>query len=182
MAMKNGYPLALALLTFLAGPAAASTAAHSAPPQAAAAQQAQGYQVDRFDVSIERWRKSQALYWRRQQYAHITPLAGTKAYYRKADLIEAQMHITYAGVDLAINQNVKQALSQLDQAKSLIKSGEKGAGQDELTEIGQVTRELDKIKSEINPEPPIAAHNKDPRKRLLGVALALRHIVMPPGG
>ena len=136
------------------------------------------HHVSRADASIRRWMKAQALYWRRQEFHSIAPLAGTKDYYRKAQLIEAQRHLDYANAALSIDESENEAFDELDKAMSLIKLAETGASQDELTQINQITKELDRIRENIKKLPPLNKRTEQSQQDLTGVANALKRLVI----
>lgn len=178
--MANNYRrlLMLASVIFMitAGPTLA--AAQQTPQGGENLEDQNNHPVDRADASIRRWMKAQAQYWRRQEYASIASLAGTKAYFRKAELIEAQRHLDYAKVALAIDQSQQEAFDEFDKAMELIKSAEKGASQDEMTQINQITKELDRIRGDIKKLPPLNERTKQSQLDLTGVANALKRLVI----
>lgn len=178
MAHNDCRRLLIALFACLAGTASSLALAQTGDAQDtnAVATVANGRHVDKFDDSIRRWMKSQALYWRREQYAGMASLAGTKEWYRKSHLINAQLYIQYANVAVDINDNGKQALDDLNYAESLIKEGERGAGKSETTQINQVTDAIDQVKSEITQSPSAGAGAQKTKSELIGIFKALRHI------
>jgi len=179
MANKDSHLLIIALFALLMGGGSSGALAQTGDAQDHNRVDAlpNSHDVDRFDDSIRRWMKSQAVYWRRQQYADIASLQGTKEFYRKSHLINAQLYIQYAKVALGINDNGKQALDDLDHAMSLIKEGEKGAGKSETTQINQLTSEIDRIKGNIKQASSPSVQAQKEKKDLDGVFMALRHIV-----
>lgn len=179
MATKDSHRLIVALFAFLMGGGPGHAFAQTGDAQDRNAVEAlpNGRTIDRFDDSIGRWMKSQAQYWRRRQYADIASLHGTKEFYRKSHLINAQLYIQYAKVALEINDNGKQARHDLDHAMALIREGEQGAGKSETTQIKQVTGELDRIKGNIKPASIPSSQIRKDKKDLDGVFIALRHIV-----
>lgn len=178
--MANNYRrlLTLASVTFMLT-AGSGLAATKQTPQGGGNEEDQStHQVDRADASIRRWMKAQAQYWRRQEYSSISTLAGSKDYYRMANLIEAQRHLDYAKVALGIDESEQEAFDELDKAMSLLKLAENGASQDELTRINQITKELDRIRGDIKKLPPLKKRTKQSRQDLTGVANALKHMVI----
>jgi hypothetical protein len=158
--------------------AGSSLAAAQTPQGGSDDEDQRTHPVDRADASIRGWMKAQAQYWRREEYSAISSLAGTKDYYRKAELIEAQRHLDYAKVALGIDQSEQEAFDELDKAMSLIKLAENGASQDELTQINQITMELDRIRGDIKQLPPLKERTEQSRQELTGVANALKRLVI----
>lgn len=178
--MANNYRrlLTLASVTFMMTAGSTMAVAQQTPQGTGDEADQSTHPVDRADASIRRWMKAQAQYWRREQYHSIAPLAGSRDYYRKADLIEAQRHLDYAKVALGIDQSEQEAFDELDKAMSLIKLAGKGATQDEMTQINQITKELDRIRGEIKKLPPLNKRTKQSQEELTGVAKALKRLVV----
>lgn len=161
-----------------AAPAVALGQTGDAEDSNATAKVANPYVLDQFDNAIGVWMEAQATYWRREQYADIRSLAGTKAWYSKSDLIDAQLYVQYAKVALVVNGNAKQAQDDLGHAEALVKKGEKGAAKAETAQIKQVTDSMDGIKGEIPKSPATSpAPTRKTDQDLTGVFDALRDIV-----
>lgn len=125
-----------------------------------------------------RWMKAQALYWRRVQFADIAHLAGTKQWYRQADLIDAQLYVQDAKVALLIHDNVKQARRALARAEGLLRKGEQGAGKAQASKIKQIAGTVSGIEGDMPHSP--ATSPKQTRKSaraMAGVFITLRDIV-----
>ncbi len=178
--MANNYRrlLTMASVTFVLMAGSGLAAAQQVTQGGGDEEDQSAHKVDHADASIRRWMKAQALYWRRQEYSSISSLAGTRDYYRKAELIEAQRHLDYAKVALGIDQAEDEAFDELDKAMALIKQAEDGASKDELTQIGQITKELDRIKGDIKKLPPLNERTGQSQRDLTGVADALKRLVI----
>jgi len=179
MATNFRHVLTLASVSFILMAGSGFAVAQQTPQGGGDEEDQSAHKVDPADASIRRWMKAQALYWRRQEFHSISSLAGTRDYYRKAELIEAQRHLDYAKVALGIDQAEQEAYDELDKAMTLIKSAENGASQDELTQINQITKELDRIKGDIKKLPPLKTRTEQSQQDLTGVANALKRLVMP---
>lgn len=121
---------------------------------------------------VGRWMKAQAVYWRRVQFADIAHLAGTKAWYQQAYVIDAQLYVQDAKVALLIDDNVKQARQALDRAKGLLKQGEKGAGKAQASKIKQAAGTISGIEGDMPHSP--AASPKQTRKSAQAMADVFR--------
>ena len=178
--MANNYRrlLTMASVTLMLTAGSGLAAAQQASQGGGDEEDQNTHQLDHADASIRRWMKAQALYWRREEFSSISSLAGTRDYYRKAELIEAQRHLDYAKVALGMDQSQDEAFDELDRAMTLIKSAESGASQDELTQINQITKELDRIKGDIKKLPPLGKRTEQSQQDLTGVADALKHLVI----
>ena len=136
-----------------------------------------GHEVDHFDSSQVRWMKSQALYWRRQEYSGLHKEAGTADYYRKGDLIAAQVKLDYAKIDLQVVKDPVLATRDLEDAMASIKAAEAGASKDELADVKQVTDELDRLKGKIANPPRSKSADQAVEHDLGQAAQVLKHIV-----
>ncbi len=178
--MANNYRrlLIMASVTFMLSAGSGLAVAQQASQGGGDEEDQSTHHLDHANASIRRWMKAQALYWRRQEFSSISSLAGTRDYYRKAELIEAQRHLDYAKVALGMDQSQDEAFDELDKAMTLIKSAENGASQDELTQINQITKELDRIKGDIKKLPPLNIRTEQSQQELTGVANALKRLVI----
>lgn len=91
------------------------------------------------------WMIAQAVYWRRVQYADIAHLAGSKQWHRESHLIDAQLYVQDAKVELVVDRNSKQARDALHRALALVKQGSQGAGKSGAQKIKGIAGNISDI-------------------------------------